>query len=119
MNERKYVYNDWENLKREHDQRSGAEVPGFHVRTVIDDTIGKLFALRQQLKDPLPDGFAALLDDVEEMVESAIEIGLDFDAPEINDGEAFRAPELMNHSDHLAASASTTVAFCSCGRPTL
>jgi hypothetical protein len=119
MTERKYAFNDWENLKREADQRSAVEVPGFHARTVIDDTIGKLWRLRQQLRIEIPDGLAAVLDDIEELVERAVDIGLDPDAPEMNDGEAFPAPDLMNHTSHLRPSASNVIYFCSCGQPGL
>jgi len=114
----KPAWNDWQELRRLHDQRSAAEVPGFHARTVIDDTIGKLWALRQRLQTTIPDGLAALLDDIEASVERAVDLGLDPDADEIEDGRAaFPAPELMNYTDHLSPSASEVIGFCSCGRP--
>lgn len=119
MAERKYAYNDWENLHREADQRSAAEVPGFAARTVLDDTIGKLFAVRQQLRTPLPDDLDGLLDDLEALAEQIVDLALDEDAPEINNGEAFPAPELMNHTDHLKPSAAGTIYWCSCGQPCL
>lgn len=107
--------------RREHHQLSAAEVPGFHARTTIDDTIGKLFALRQQIRVPVPEGLSALLDDAEALIEQAVDLALDPDAPEINDGEHLRIPDGSPSywSDHYAVSASGCVAFCSCGQPTV
>lgn len=112
---------DVEAMRREHHQLSAAEVPGFHARTTIDDMIGKLFALRQQIRAPVPTGLEALLDDAEAIIEQAVDLALDPDAPEINDAEHLRIPDgsMQRWSNHYAASASGCVTFCSCGAPTI
>lgn len=116
-------YSERSELSRlEHDQLSGAEVPGFHARTVIDDTIGKLFALRQQLRVPLPEELAGLLDDIEELVERAVDVAYDEDAPEIDNGDELPVTPAYLWRDQrcrLSPSASNVVTFCSCGSPCL
>lgn len=87
------------------EQRSAAEVPGFHARTVIDDTIGKLYTIRQRMVVPLPPSAPALLDDVEEQVEELLE--LLYDAEEVVD--------LANVPPELLASRSVALSPCSCG----
>lgn len=101
-------------------QMSAAEVPGFNIRTQCDDAIGKLWALRNRLADPVPEGMAALLDDIEEMIERAIEIGFEPDAPNIGtDGVEWDGPlpEAVRRyaGGRLAESRSGVFWNCSCG----
>lgn len=104
---------------REFYQVSGAEVPGFHARTVIDDTIGKLFAVRSQLVVEIPDGLAAVLDDIEEHVERLIELAYDADGEPVA-GEVPCPPGVTVNNyggGDLAASGSRALYWCSCGQP--
>lgn len=93
-----------------HEQRSAAEVPGFYMRTTIDDVVGKLFALRQRLSGTPPEdvGVAGRLDDLERLVDELVDVLIDPDAEPIDAGPG-----------SLLASASRAVGFCSCGQPTL
>lgn len=99
-------------IKREHEQASAAEVPGFHVRTVIDDTMGKLFALRNSITVPVPDGLAALIDDVEAAVERAMEVGYD---PEATTQRVPSPMAARSYSEFLSVTGSECLGECSCG----
>lgn len=108
---------DWDacraEVKREHEQLSAAEVPGFHARTVIDDTIGKLYTLRNSITVPVPDGLDGLIDDVEAVVEKAMEVGFDHEATET---QSVPSPEsVRSYSRFLSETGSQCLGECSCG----
>lgn len=105
-----------------HQQFSAAEVPGFHARTVIDDTIGKLYALRTRLVTDLPTELPALLDDIEERVEALVELAYDSDAAPVEDG-VYRPnlPEPIKRycGGRLSETGSSVLGWCSCGNPSI
>lgn len=109
--------NFWDDQRREYEQLSAAEVPGFAARTVIDDTIGKLYALRARLVIDVPAEVPGLLDDMEALAERLIELAYDPDAEPIE-----KASKVPNR-DHLRRwggpclnpSGSKALGWCSCG----
>lgn len=112
----KEVQQEWNDRRREYEQLSAAEVPGFHARTIIDDTIGKLYALRARLKTDLPAELPALLDDVEARVEALIDLAYDQDVDPVTEDTTLESPEhLRGWSRHLSPTASQCLSYCSCG----
>jgi hypothetical protein len=109
--------------RREYEQLSGAEVPGFHARTVIDDTIGKLYALRLHLSTEAPtEEVQGLLDDLEAAAEKLIDAAYDEDAKAIygNDPQHPTPRHLRRWGGPcLGASGSDALYWCSCGAPTI
>lgn len=93
------------------DQVSGLEVPGFHARTVIDDAIGKLYAIRSRILVPVPDELPAMLDQIEALVELAFEVAYDPDGAEVESFSSVTDPDL----GRLRVSGSDCVTHCSCG----
>jgi hypothetical protein len=117
------VGSESERLRMLHHQNSAAEVPGFHARTRIDDMIGKLINVRQQIRIPVPDGLDALLDDIDELVERAVDLALDPDAPELGEvgppvPDGYELNEGRRWSNNYAVSASSALSYCSCGQMT-
>jgi hypothetical protein len=114
-----------DDTRRAWEQLSGAEVPGFHVRTQADDLIGKLYALRVQLVTPIPEGLSALLDDADELVEAAISLALDNEAEPVTDYAYACIPDgtppnvRRYGGGALGASGSNVLYHCSCGAPTI
>lgn len=91
-------------------QLSALEVPGFHARTVVDDIVGKLYALRNHLKVNLPEDLPGLLDDLEERVEALMELAFDPETPATLD----ILPATCSRQG-LSTSGSSTLSWCSCG----
>lgn len=87
---------------REDNQRTGAETAGFHVRTVIDDTVAVLYAIRGRIDVEVPEGVAAALDDASALAERVLD--LTEDLPEVPLTHGYRQP-----------SRSACVSDCSCG----
>lgn len=105
-----------EEARFEREQADGTEVAALGARTAIDDTIGKLWAIRQQLRVPLPDDLPALLDDVEALVEKAIDLAFDEEAEALSTVIAYPAPHpYPEGSDAQLGTGSESLGFCSCG----
>lgn len=110
---------EWDEVQREYEQLSGAEVPGFHARTVIDDTIGKLYAARCRLVTEIPAAVPVLLDDLEALAEKLVDELYDPNAEPVEHAVATTAelPEPVRRygGGCLSASGSETLGWCSCG----
>lgn len=59
-------------LSREQLEMQERETPAFTARTLLDDMVGKLDYVRNQIWMELPEGFEGLLHDAEEAVEKLL-----------------------------------------------